>query len=112
MFHLGRVIRVLRGGKEEISADGRVQAVLMMWDDNLMTLEVHRKLASKIKDGDFVVVDYSPMEKLNAPVPKQIIVKILKGKTAQTLWERFSEYHDRRKRSAVRPPTETPGYIS
>lgn len=112
MFHLGKVIKVLKGGKDEVSAEGAVQAMVMMWDENVMTLEVHRKLKTRIKDGDFVLVDYRPMERINVPVPRQMIVKIIRGKTAQLLWDRYSEYHDKRKRSLNRPPTESPGYIS
>ncbi|MFH1448274.1 MAG: hypothetical protein ABIG39_05405 [Candidatus Micrarchaeota archaeon] len=112
MFHLGKVVQVLNGKKDEISSDGEIQAVIMMWDENLMTIKVHKKLRSKIKDGDFVLVDYSPIERINMPVPKQLIIKILRGKKALSLWERYSEYHDKKKRSLHRPPTEAPGYIS
>ena len=111
MFHPGKVIKVLNGGKDEISVDSGVQAVVVMWDENLITLEVHPRIKSKIRDGDVVLVDYRPTNELNVPVPRQIIVKVLKGKKAKEIWDQYTEYHEKRKRSANRPPTLPPGYI-
>ena len=111
MFHPGKVLRVLNNGKDEISADGVAQAVIIMWDENLVTLEVSSKIKAKIKDGDIIIVDYRPMEKLGVPVPRQTITKILKGKKAQEIWTEYTEYHEKRKRSANRLPTAPQGYI-
>ncbi len=111
MFHPGKVIAVLAGGKDEFSSDSTSQAVVMMWDENMITLEIHPKIKSKVKEGDVVIVDYRPSEKLNVPVPKQAIIKVLKGKTAKFVWDQYTEYHEKKKRSANRLPTAAPGYI-
>lgn len=109
VFHPGKITKVLNNSKDEISADGVAQAMVMMWDENLVTLLVSPKLQSKIKEGDIVIVDYRPMEKLGVPVPKQTITKILRGKKAQEVWTEYTEYHEKRKRSANRLPTAQPG---
>jgi hypothetical protein len=111
LFHPGKVVSVFAGGKDELSADSTVQAIIVMWDENMLTLEVHPKLRKGIREGDVVLVDYRPSEKLSVPVPKQTIVKILRGKKAQATWSQYTEYHEKRKRSASRLPTAPPGYI-
>lgn len=111
MFHPGKIIAVLNGGKEEIAADSTVQAIVMMWDENMITLEVCTRLKSAIKEGDVVLVDYRPTDKMTVPVPRQTITKILRGKKAKFVWDQYTEYHEKRKRSANRLPTAPPGYI-
>ena len=111
MFHPGKIIFVFNCGKDEVSADNEAQATVIMWDENMITLEVHPRLKGKVKEGDIVLVDYRPEEKLSVPVPKQAIVKILRGKKAKDLWAEYAEYHDKRKRSANRLPTAPQGYI-
>ncbi len=111
MFHPGRIISVFSGGKDEITADGVAQAVLLMWDENILTLEIHPKIRQRIKEGDVVLVDYRPADRLTVPVPKQQIVKIIRGKRGHALWTQYTEYHEKRKRSANRLPTAPPGYI-
>ena len=111
MFHPGKVVFVFNGGKDEISGDNSAQATLLMWDENMITLEVHPKVRQWIKEGDIVLVDYRAEEKLNMPVPKQTIIKVLKGKKAKALWDQYVEYHEKRKRTANRLPTAPTGYI-
>ncbi len=112
MFHPGRVVTVFNNKKDEISSDKEVQALVLMWDENMLTLPVHPKLGSKIKEDDVVLVDYRPVEKLGVPIPKQTIIKILKGKRGLALWDKYIEYHEQRKRSASRPSAiPSPGYI-
>ncbi len=111
MFHPGKVIYVFNCGKDEVSANGEAQATVIMWDENMITLEVHPRIKGNVREGDIVLVDYRPIEKLNMPVPKQAIVKILRGKKAKDLWAEYAEYHEKRKRSANRLPTAPQGYI-
>ena len=102
---------VFSGGKDEVSAEVGAQALVLMWDENLITLDVHSKLRSKVRSGDVILVDYRPIDKLTVPVPRQVIIKILKGVKAKNVWAKYTEYHEKRKRSASRPPTAAPGYI-
>jgi len=101
-YHIGRVIEVLRPGKDVVSADTSTQAVVETWDENVITFEVARKLASKIKPGDIVLIDYTPISS-KVVMPKMVITKIIKGKKAETIWEEYKEYFRRRPR--VKPST-------
>lgn len=89
MFHPGKVVEVLVGGKQVLSSDSSVQAVIRMWDDNLVTLNVESKIAPKLKKEDVVLVDYTPMEKI--PAPKMKVCKILYGKTASEVWDAYKK---------------------
>ena len=60
MYHPGKVIAVLSARDKNISADNSVQATLRMWDENVLTMAVSPKIASKIREGDLVLVDYRP----------------------------------------------------
>src|SRR3989344_2557178 len=90
MFHPGKVLTVLRND------DKGVQAVVLMWDDNLLTVEVEPVLADKIKDNDVVLLDYSPKYQ-TIPVPKQVVVKILRGDVAKKVWNDYAEKVKKRK---------------
>ncbi|VVB99819.1 Uncharacterised protein [uncultured archaeon] len=99
MFHPGKVIAVISPKEKGItSSDDSVQATMRMWDDNVLTMEVAPKLASKIREGDIVLCDYRPMKGMTVPVPSNIIVKILKGKSADKMWHEYREVHDKRKK--------------
>ena len=101
MYHPGKVIEVFgKTDKDVVSADETTQAVLEMWDENTLTFLVNPKLATKIKSGQIVLVDYRPDEKREAPVPKHEIVKIISGKKATKIWNIYRDMFDRRKRKA------------
>ena len=98
MYHPGKIIAVLSPkDKGVISADASVQATMKMWDDNVLTMLVATKLASKIREGDMVLCDYRPEKGLSVPVPRNVIVKILKGKAAEKMWQEYREVHDKKK---------------
>ena len=111
MYHPGKVIEILRkSDKEIISADETTQAILEMWDENILTLLVCQKIEPKIKIGQIVLVDYRPDEKHNPPVPKHEIVKIICGKKADATWNTYKEMHEKRKRkanAAPKPPAQS-----
>jgi hypothetical protein len=93
MYHPGKVIKIFRGKR----AKTKVQATVSMWDDNLLTLDVYTAIIPFIKEGDTVLVDYSPYPNFTAPVPKQIIVKILDKKDAEPIWNEYKRYHEKQK---------------
>lgn len=99
-FHIGKALKVVRPGKEVISCDSSVQAIVEMWDGNQLLLNVEAGIASGLKVGDIVLVDYNPIEGISPPVPKQSIVKILKGKEGKECWDLFKKYHGDRTRAA------------
>ena len=103
MFHIGKVLRVFRPSEKEIVAsDSSVQATVMMWDENLLTVGVESNIAEKLKENDIVIVDYNPMYS-TIPVPKQIIVKIVRGELAKKVWKDFEDYHKQKKAEAEPP---------
>lgn len=112
MYHPGKVIVVL-SPKESgmISADASVQATMRMWDDNVLTMLVAPKIAGKIKEGDVALADYRPESKSTVPVPRHIIIKILRGKAADRLWKEYREVHDKRKKHETRENQVQQSYI-
>jgi hypothetical protein len=104
MYHPGKVIEVLRPSDKEVkSSDTTTQATVRMWDDNILTLLVAQKIASAIKNGQTVLVDYRPLPNARAAVPSHIIVKILEGKKAETVWAAYRDMYDRQKRASSPP---------
>ncbi len=92
MYHPGKIVKILAPkDKNIVSSDSAVQAVVNMWDENLFTFLIDNKIASKVKEGDVVLVDYTPLP--NAPIPKHLIVKILRGDAADVTWKKYKEYY-------------------
>ncbi|MFH0927682.1 MAG: hypothetical protein V1822_03830 [Candidatus Micrarchaeota archaeon] len=101
MYHPGKIVEVFRKtDKDIVSADESVQATLEMWDENVLTLLVHPKIADKIKAGQTVLADYRPDEKREQPVPRHEIVKIISGKKAEKIWGAYKDMLDSKKRKA------------
>ena len=95
------------GQKEIISADSSVQATVLMWDENLLTIGVDAAISEKIKENDVVLVDYNPLYS-TSPVPKQIIVKIVRGEISKKIWKQYEDYHKLKKAEAE--PPAAPNY--
>lgn len=97
MFHVGKVLKVFGSDeKTAIGHDKSVQVLLEMWDENLLIVGCEDGLGEKIKEADVVLVDYTPLN-VNAPVPRQIIVKLLRGELGKKTWERFGTYNEKRR---------------
>jgi len=97
MYHLGKVIAVYSPrDKNIISADSNTQATLWMWDENVITLSVASKISNFVRKGDLVLADYS-IKPGKIPSPKQLVIKILKGKDAEEAWNQYTKYNYRRK---------------
>lgn len=98
MFHPGKVLVVYSArDKDVVSADSSVQATVRMWDDNLVTFGVEANIADKLKVNDVVLVDYTPLNIPGSPVPRMVIVKILKGALGKKIFEEY-ESHSRKRR--------------
>jgi len=104
MYHPGKIIEVLRASDKDVkAADASTQACARMWDDNILTLMVAPKISTLIKTGQIVLVDYRPSTEHRQPVPNHVIVKIIEGKKAETIWTSYRDMHDRQKRTAAPP---------
>lgn len=101
VYHPGKVIEIFKKtDKDVICADESAQAVLDMWDENVLTMLASPKISARIKPGQLVLVDYRADEKHNPPVPRHEIVKIITGKRAQKIWAAYKDMLEKRKRKA------------
>ncbi|MAG22411.1 MAG: hypothetical protein CL943_03870 [Candidatus Diapherotrites archaeon] len=91
-FHVGKVLKVIKPGKDVIASDASVQAVIEMWDGNELVLNIEPSLAPSTKIHDIVLVDYNPIKGVSPAIPRQEIIKVLKGKPGKELWEMFKKY--------------------
>ena len=104
MFHPGKVGEIFSNSDKSVeSADSNIQAMLEMWDDNVITVSVEPALNSSIKKGDVVLVDYSS--------PKLMVKKILRGTLAKQTWSRYREQFDKRKSTIPRPQQRQQSYV-
>lgn len=112
MFHPGKVVSVLSAKEKGISSsDAGVQVTMRMWDDNVLTMAVAPKIASKVKEGDIVLADYTPEKGMSVPVPRHTVVKILSGKSAEKMWREYSAVHEKRKKHESREQQVQQSYI-
>ena len=97
MYHIGKVLEVWSG--KVAKGDDSVQATLEMWDENVITLKADTKVAKQVKQGDFVLVDYTPTMVGAAATPKQLIIKILDAKSGDRAWQVYKEFHKKQRAS-------------
>jgi len=101
MFHPGRVVSIFGPRDRSIeSADGGTQAMLEMWDDNMITVSVDPHLTEKVKKDDIVLVDYS--------TPKLNVMKILRGELGKQTWKKYKERFEKRKPQQMAIPMPRP----
>ena len=112
MYHPGKIIAVLSpSDKSILSADASVQATLHMWDENVLTMLVAPKIASKVREGDIVLCDYRPEAKMSVPVPRNVVVKILRGKQSEKMWQAYKDVHDKRNKRESKEKQAQQSYI-
>jgi len=99
-FHVGKVLKVLGISKDIVSAESETHAIVEMWDTNQFLLKADARIAAQVKEGNIVVVDYNPIPGFPQPIPKQTIVKILRGKQGKECWLLFEKYRETRKKKA------------
>lgn len=98
MYHVGIVKQVIKSDSKNTvkSADQSTQAVLKMWDENLLIILVDKKLAKKIKEKDYVIADYTPVSP-ESPHRKMIVIKILSDAAGKKMWAEFQGELNRKK---------------
>ena len=110
MYHPGKVIEIFKAEDKDVeSMDSSTQAMLEMWDENLITVLVEPNLHSKISKNDLVLVDYRPME--NKPAPKLIVNKVIKGNIGKNIWATYKDFHSKRKQGATNPFKTKQNYV-
>ena len=107
MYHIGMVQQViLPDRKGTISSDASIQAVVRMWDNNLLILLVDKKIGKRVRKGDYVLSDYTPMSPVSRH-RKLYITKVLSKNEGSKIWTVFQEEFKRRKvaiEKQLRPP--------
>ena len=112
MYHPGKVIAIMSPKEKGVlSSDSSVQATMKMWDDNVLTMLVDAKIAPKVKVGDLVLADYRPEKGLSVPVPRNVIVKILRGKSSEGMWREYREVHEKKRKHETREKEVQQSYI-
>lgn len=105
-FHLGKVLKVIRADKGVVASDSSVQAVVEMWDKNQLVLNVESSIAPQLRVNDVVLVDYNPIPGISPPVPKQTIIKALRGRQGRECWELFKKYFGEKTKQKKRSEEE------
>jgi hypothetical protein len=100
MYHPGKVMEIFSSKDKNIkSADATTQALLEMWDENMITVLVESQISKDIKKGDIVLVDYRPMQ--TSPTPKLTVTKILRGSSAKETWNIYRDHFRKQKNRPV-----------
>jgi len=107
LYHPGKVIEVFGSDKKIKSINSTIQVTLEMWDENILTFEINSKLGKIVKEGDIVIVDYSPKSEKNQ-LPKHEITKVLKNQTGQKMWKKYKEYLKKMKPEKTTVPANVP----
>ena len=88
MYHVGRVLEVFSGDDKNVVAfDNTAQALLDMWDENMITVVIDSHLTKSIKKDDVVLVDYTAAQ----TGPRMVVVKILRGEVAKRTWKFYKD---------------------
>lgn len=107
MYHPGKVSVVLKHEDKDVkSADDSTQATLEMWDENIITCIVEKKIAGKIKENDIALVDYGPVSD-KVPISKHNVIKIVSGKKGSKLWSEYKDYYSKKRMEATRQQTKS-----
>ncbi|MFH0949480.1 MAG: hypothetical protein V1802_03255 [Candidatus Aenigmatarchaeota archaeon] len=102
MFHPGKIVEIFSANdKNIVTPDNGVQAMLEMWDDNLITVSVEPYLSKNIKKDDVVLVDYTATQH---GAPRMVVVKILRGELAKRTWNNYKDHYAKRRTRAVSMP--------
>ena len=94
MYHIGLIQHIITPGKGVASSDGSVQAVVRMWDANLI-LGVDDKIGRKVKKNDYVIADYTPLSP-DSGNRKLTIIKVLPHQEGSLIWADFQDEFNRR----------------
>ncbi len=98
MYHIGRVVEIFSSDdKSVVSFDNSVQAMLDMWDENLITVGVDSHLSKSLKKDDVVLVDYTNTQ----TGPRMVVVKVLRGELAKRSWKQYRDQFEKMRSKGV-----------
>src|SRR3989338_2980005 len=100
MFHVGRVLEVFSADdKSIIGFDNTAQALLDMWDENMITVAIDSHLTKSIKKDDIVLVDYTPIQ---SGQPRMTVIKILRAEVAKRTWKNYKDNFEKLRAKGVK----------
>lgn len=112
MYHVGKIVEVISPLKDRKikSADKGVEAVIRMWDENLMIIGADPKISKNLLPGDYVIVDYTPVDP-KSPHRKMLITKVLPREMGKKIWNEFQKELSRKKSAMAHLQSQMPpGY--
>jgi len=97
MYHIGMIQHIIYPDRNGVvSSDLSVQAVVRMWDSNLLILGVDKKISKKARKGDYVLADYTPLA-ADSRHRKLTVIKLLPESEGSKIWGEFQDEMERRK---------------
>ncbi len=109
MYHVGRVLEVFTGDdKSVIGFDNTAQALLDMWDENMITVAIDSHLSKLIKKDDIVLVDYTPIQ---SGQPRMAIIKILRGEIAKRTWKNYKDNFEKLRAKGATKAVSKQSYV-
>src|SRR3989338_6428777 len=104
MYHVGRVIEIFSGDdKSVIAFDNSAQALLDMWDENMITVAIDSHLSKSIKKDDIVLVDYTATQTGH----RMVVIKILRGEVAKRTWKNYKDNFEKlRAKGQIKQPNK------
>ena len=110
MFHIGKVIEVISPTeKGAIFSENNTNALIEMWDENLIIFRVNNAIAKELKAGNYVLIDYSPVSVASAPVPRHEIVSIVPEAKGKKVFEKMQDYLESKKNQRAGTMPALPG---
>jgi hypothetical protein len=92
MYHIGKVVEIFAGEDKNIVAfDNSTQALLDMWDENMITLGIDPHISKSLKKSDIVLVDYTATQ----TGPRMLVVKILRGEIGTRAWKQYKDQYEK-----------------
>ena len=108
MYHIGRVIDIFSGeDKNVVAVDSSAQAMLDMWDENLITVGVDSHLIKQVKKEDIVIVDYTATQ----TGPRMLVVKVLRGEVGKRAWKQYKDHFERMRAKGPAPKISKQSYV-
>ena len=104
MYHPGKVLDVFNPKDKNIKcAEGTTQALIEMWDENMIIFRASAQIAKDVKEGQHVLVDYSPVPVGGAPVPRHEIVAIISEAKGKKMLAKLKDSAEEKRK--LRQPT-------
>jgi hypothetical protein len=105
-YHIGKITQIFARSKHSSVADPSIQALVEMWDDGVMIVDVHPALHENIEKGKYALIAY---EFQTPQLSTNTIIKLIDSDVGEDTWKRMRQFHERRKKAmAVAQGMETP----